>query len=138
MMRSEFEKIAGYEVSYEDYTKIIEPMYNAVELTKQEFVKTLNRKQFDVNYKKAQEKKALVRDLKELAEQMFAECGRCDTSETFSRLISKAQEYDIKFSPYGAKAEFERAKGYGYCTYVKAIVWYDRDWNQVERLELIA
>ena len=138
MMWGEFEKIAGYDVSYEDYVNIIEPMYNSTELSKQEFVKTLNRKQFDVNYKKAQEKKRLVRELKEIAQRMFDECGRCSTYETFSELLSKAQEYDTKFSPWGCKAELEKAKGYGCATYVKAIVWYDRDWNEVERLELVA
>ena len=139
MMWSEFEKIAGYEVSYEDYTNIIEPMYNATELSKQDFVKTLNRKQFDVNYKKIQEKKKLVQELKELAKQMFDECGRCTTYETFTELLAKAQEYDVKFSPWGAKAELEKAKKYGCETYVKAIVWYDKEtWNVVERLELVA
>lgn len=31
MMHHEFERIAGYEVSYEDYTNIIEPMYMATD-----------------------------------------------------------------------------------------------------------
>ena len=30
MMYEEFEKLAGYEVSYEDYVNVIEPMYTAV------------------------------------------------------------------------------------------------------------
>ena len=47
MMHHEFEQIAGYEVSYEDYTNIIEPMYLATNLSKQDFVKTLNRKAFE-------------------------------------------------------------------------------------------
>ena len=44
MMKHEFEKLAGYEVSYEDYTKIIEPMYMATDLSKAEFVKCIDRK----------------------------------------------------------------------------------------------
>ena len=48
MMHHEFETIAGYEVSYETYTNIIEPMYMATNLTKQEFVKLLNRKALEV------------------------------------------------------------------------------------------
>ena len=47
MMKQEFEKIAGYEVSTEDYNNTIEPMYMATSMNKQEFVKTLNRKQFE-------------------------------------------------------------------------------------------
>lgn len=48
MMKQEFEALAGYEVSFDDYTKIIEPMYMAVSLSKQEFVKVIDRKRFEV------------------------------------------------------------------------------------------
>ena len=48
MMKQEFERIAGYEVSAEDYYKVIEPMYMATNLSKQDFVKTINRKRFAV------------------------------------------------------------------------------------------
>ena len=48
MMKQEFEALAGYKVSVEDYNNIIEPMYSATNLTKQEFVKTINRKAFEV------------------------------------------------------------------------------------------
>ncbi len=48
MMHHEFEELAGYEVSYKTYTEIIEPMYMATKLSKQEFIKTLNRKAFEM------------------------------------------------------------------------------------------
>lgn len=48
MMKHEFEALAGYEVSREDYDNIIEPMYLATNLTKQEFVQTLNKKRFAI------------------------------------------------------------------------------------------
>lgn len=57
MTKFEFEKIAGYEVSNEDYNNIIEPMYYATDLNKQDFVKTLNRKAFEI---KAEPKKIIV------------------------------------------------------------------------------
>lgn len=38
MMKSEFEKLAGYEVSNSDYIEIIEPMYMATNLSKEEFI----------------------------------------------------------------------------------------------------
>ena len=44
MMKHEFEALAGYEVTTETYDNIIEPMYMATNLTKREFIKTLNRK----------------------------------------------------------------------------------------------
>jgi hypothetical protein len=43
-MKHEFEQIAGYKVSQETYSNIIEPMYLATNLSKQEFAKTLSRK----------------------------------------------------------------------------------------------
>ena len=48
MMKHELEALAGYEVSREDYDTIIEPMYLATNLTKQEFVQTLNKKRFAI------------------------------------------------------------------------------------------
>ena len=50
MMKHEFEAIAGYEVSWEDYNNIIEPMYLAIpeSISKQEFVKMVNRKRFEI------------------------------------------------------------------------------------------
>lgn len=57
MMKQEFEALAGYEVSAEDYNNIIEPMYMATDLSKQDFVKTINRKAFE---KKHEYKKIIV------------------------------------------------------------------------------
>jgi hypothetical protein len=50
MMKHEFEQIAGYEVSWEDYNTIIEPMYLAIpeNISKQDFVKMISRKRFEV------------------------------------------------------------------------------------------
>lgn len=50
MMKSEFEALAGYEVSNEDYNKIIEPMYMATDLSKADFIKTISRKRFEVKH----------------------------------------------------------------------------------------
>lgn len=61
MMWSEFEELAGYEVDYNTYTNIIEPMYNAVELSKQDFIKILNRKALEKKKEKVI-KKMLVRN----------------------------------------------------------------------------
>lgn len=72
MMKFEFEELAGYEVSNEDYNNIIEPMYMAVNLSKQEFVKVIDRKRFEVKHQKSQEQieleesiKAEIKELKE-------------------------------------------------------------------------
>ena len=47
MMKHEFEELAGYKVSSEDYDRIIEPMYMATNLSKQDFVKCIDRKRFE-------------------------------------------------------------------------------------------
>lgn len=44
MMKQEFERLAKTEVTEETYTKIIEPMYMAMELSKQDFISLLNLK----------------------------------------------------------------------------------------------
>lgn len=61
MLKQEFEKLAGYEVSVEDYEKIIEPMYYATDMSKKAFIKTLNRKRFEVK-RKPIEKAVFVSD----------------------------------------------------------------------------
>ena len=64
MMHKEFEEIAVIEVTAEDYNNIIEPMYNATNLSKQEFVKTLNLKFFKDRIPKPEKniKRMLVRN----------------------------------------------------------------------------
>ena len=63
MMKHEFEKLAGYEVTNETYDNIIEPMYMATNLSKSEFIKTLNRKALEYKpVRKPNPKKMLVRD----------------------------------------------------------------------------
>lgn len=44
MMKQEFEELAKINVTWETYSKIIEPMYIAADLPKQEFIKLLNLK----------------------------------------------------------------------------------------------
>lgn len=64
MMYEEFTKIAGYRVSYDDYKNIIEPMYNATNLSKYEFTKTLNRKYFDVDEKLKERERLILNTVK--------------------------------------------------------------------------
>ncbi len=59
MMKYEFETLAGYEVSTEDYNNIIEPMYMATNLSKEEFVKTVSKKRFAL-VRKPEEKAVFV------------------------------------------------------------------------------
>ena len=47
-MKEEFERLAKIEVSQETYSKVIEPMYLATDLSMQEFIKLLNVKAFAI------------------------------------------------------------------------------------------
>ena len=63
MMYSEVQELAGYEVEYKTYKEVIEPMYNAVTLNKQDFIKTLNRAALEKKKEKEKIiKKMLVRN----------------------------------------------------------------------------
>lgn len=63
MMKEEFERLAKIEVTHETYSKIIEPMYLATDLSKQEFVKLLNLKGLAMPKVKTKNiKKMLIRD----------------------------------------------------------------------------
>ena len=69
MMKHEFEALAGYEVSTEDYEKIIEPMYLATDLTKQEFVKTISKQRFALK-----PLKKIIKEMRECAESLKETC----------------------------------------------------------------
>lgn len=55
MMQVEFERIAGYEVYTEDYNNVIEPMYMATNLSKEDFAKVIDRNRFEVKKEKTEE-----------------------------------------------------------------------------------
>ena len=142
MMHHEFEQLAGYEVTFEDYANIIEPMYMATNLTKQEFIKCLDYKRFSIQYKKSQLKKNLIKQMKELAEIMKSYCGHRDTYNEYIELRTLAQQYIKEFGEYGTYTEWDR--GYEYkdrtgCSYIKAIVFYSSyDDKEVSRVQLVA
>lgn len=63
MLWKEFEDLAKIEVTFETYSKIIEPMYLAADLPKQDFIKLLNLKALAApKVKEKNIKKMCVRD----------------------------------------------------------------------------
>ena len=56
MLYQEFIDLCGYDVSYEDYTSVIEPMYMVVpdSVSKKDFISMLNKKHFEVKNKSPQ------------------------------------------------------------------------------------
>lgn len=100
MMWKEFEEIAGYEVSYDTYNNIVEPMYMAVpdSMTKQQFVKLLNRKAIE-----KRSVKAIVKEMKPLAESLKNTCDHYTDWDTKAKLdalideLNKNADADVRF-----------------------------------------
>ena len=97
MMKHEFEALAGYEVSYEDYTNIIEPMYMAISADKAEFVKMIDKKRFALK-----PLKTIVKEMKKCAESLKETCTHYTDYETKDRLEALAREYRDRV--YGTSA----------------------------------
>lgn len=88
MMHNEFEELAGYEVSYQDYTNIIEPMYMATNLSKEEFVKCIDKKRFALKPIHAIEK-----EMRKVAKQLEETCTQYTDYETRKHLDELVEEY---------------------------------------------
>lgn len=135
MMHHEFEQIAGYEVSYEDYANIIEPMYTATNLSKQEFVKVIDKKRFALPTKAEMKKQ-----MRKIAWKIFQECGLRDHIDEEKALYELAEKYAERF--YHGECIITR--DYAYCgtlqsrgcTFPEEVVifWKDTD---VERIALV-
>lgn len=144
MMKHEFEQLAGYEVTYEDYSKVIEPMYMAVNLSKQEFVKVIDRKRFDFRAKEKAEKKAMVKAMKEIAEERAQNCEHYSDWESENKLMDIAREYMDRFFPksLGYHGDIERLHWANLdtgCTYPADLVIYREirgEWYEEDRIQL--
>lgn len=127
MMKHEFEALAGYEVTNEDYDNVIEPMYMATNLSKQEFVKCIDRKRFALRTK-AQ----LVASMKKEAKHLLETCEHYTDFESRDRLYATAKEYIDRFwsgCNYIVRTEtvgtrFWNAPGRG-CSFPEALVVFD-------------
>ena len=141
-MKHEFEKLAGYEVTWEDYNNIIEPMYMATNLNKQDFVKTLNKQRFAVT---SQEK--YVGKLKMLARSLKDTCEHYTDTETLQEFTKTIFAYiDRMWGIYGYKdVNYTVEHGYTYehlgvcrgCCYPKRITFYStNNYKTLQVLEL--
>lgn len=142
MMYQEFMEIAGYEVSVEDYNNIIEPMYLALsDVTKQDFVKMIDKKRFALPTKKQ-----IVNQMKKLAKHLQETCEYYTDYEAKDNLEKLAKIYakrfynidwnnDIKsyiyFNDEHTNKEYKRG-----CTYPLELV-IGRNNRDYERLTLI-
>ena len=92
-MYEEFEKIAGYEVSFEDYNNIIEPMYMALpNVSKQDFVKMIDKKRFALPTKKQ-----MIDSMKKIAQHLHDTCERYTDYKAYDELEKIARDYAKRF-----------------------------------------
>ena len=94
MMWEEFENLAGYEVSFETYRDVIEPMYMALpnSVSKQQFVKMLDKKAFALPTKAE-----LVRKMKKIAQGIYEGCGQKSYTAEETELDAIAKAYAKRF-----------------------------------------
>lgn len=136
MMWKEFEEIAGYEVSYDTYTNIVEPMYMAIpdNMTKQQFVKLLNRKAIE-----KRSVKAIVKEMKPLAESLKNTCDHYTDRETKEKLdalideLNANADYDVRFTIY-TKTTLPDYRG---CSFPAYLVKYNQfTYEEYDRITL--
>lgn len=145
MMWKEFEELAGYEVSYETYSKVIEPMYMAIPETvsKAQFVKMLDKKAFALPTKKE-----MVKEMKKIAQFLFENCGISSYHEENEKLDKLAKSYAKRFFGIDwsndTKSFVFFTREYAYCgsrtergcTYPETLV-IGRGYHEYERIGLV-
>lgn len=131
MMKHEFEALAGYEVTWEDYNNIIEPMYMATpeNITKQDFVKMIDKKRFALKPLSKIEK-----EMKKIAEHLKDTCTHYTDYDAKDKLNDLAQELVDRI---GAKGYLvgEKEKDYSTCYYPIAVEIYGHTYKTVRRVE---
>lgn len=121
MMWHEFEELAGYEVSFDDYSNIIEPMYLAVPetVTKADFVKMIDKKRFALR-----PLKAILKEMKKDAESLKKSCTHFTDWETKEHLESLIDEYMSRRGFKGIAGYMIESKTIYSCCYPVRIVIY--------------
>ncbi len=122
MTHTEFMTLAGYEVSYTTYHDIIEPMYMATEVTKEEFVKMLNKKYFALR-----SEKQILKDMKACASRLKETCDHFIDWETKDKLDHLCEEMTERlgchaYLTYDEQTLFK-------CYYPKKLVFYYNDYR---------
>ena len=130
MMREEFEQIAGYEVTWQDYTEIIEPMYMALPegISKQDFVKMIDKKRFALKPLNKIEK-----EMKKIAEHLKETCNQFTDYDAIEKLRTLAQEYTDRI---GAKGFHINEQIRWTCYYPVSVDIYGNDYKTWRYIEL--
>lgn len=145
MMKHEFEELAGYEVSFEDYNNIIEPMYMAIpeHFTKADFVKMIDKKRFALPTRKE-----MVRSMKKIAQGIFENCGARSFWKEEEELDRVAKAYARRFFGINWSEDMTSyvytTKAYAYhgyrmergCSFPEALI-IGRGDHEFERIQLV-
>lgn len=126
MMWKEFEEIAGYEVSYDDYHDIIEPMYMAIpdSVSKTEFVKMINKKRFALKTKDQ-----IIKRMREIAKYLKETCDHFTDYGAKEELEKLRSEYEKRFTSGFAMIITETTlPDYRGCSYPSEL-YIQSDWN---------
>ena len=136
MMKVEFEKLAGYEVSNEDYNNIIEPMYMATDLSKEEFVKCIDKKRFALKTKKQ-----YTADMKKIAKHLKSTCDNYTDYDAIEKLNRLAEEYKERLFAYGfiinSRYTLEHLGECRGCSYPADIEFYNDRYHTIEKIQLV-
>ena len=123
MMKHEFEALAGYEVSLDDYNNIIEPMYMATNLNKADFVKCIDKKRFALK-----SQKQIINLIKKEARHLAETCEHYTDYESKERIDDLLHELEKRFG-----GEWFTCNGYTIpelqrgCTYPNRLIQYIGD-----------
>ena len=131
MMQYEFERIAGYHVTTEDYDNIIEPMYMAIpeSISKQDFIKMLDRKRFSLDYRK----KKLQKEMQELAQHLKETCTHFTDWEAKDKLAELSEEYQ---KLVGGKGYHIAEECIWTCYYPVKVQIYSKDYITIATVQL--
>ncbi|MDE7157594.1 MAG: hypothetical protein K2O02_06545 [Lachnospiraceae bacterium] len=137
MMKHEFEALAGYEVSVSDYDNIIEPMYMATELSKEEFVKVICKERFALK-----SREEIIQEMKELAEHLKKNCEHFTDFEAKEKLEALAEEYKERFGPYkgsfllNSRYTLEHLGECRGCSYPAELEIYNSKYHTTEKIKI--
>lgn len=136
MMKVEFENLAGYEVSNDYYNNIIEPMYMATNLSKEEFVKVIDKKRFSLKTKKQ-----YIAEMKKIAKHLRDTCEHYTDYKAINKLNALAEEYKERLFAYGflinSKYTLEHLVECRGCSYPAKIEYYNSQYHTIETIELL-
>lgn len=136
MMKSEFEKLAGYEVSNDNYNNIIEPMYMSVNLSKEEFIEVINKECFALKTKKQ-----YIAEMKKIAKHLKDTCDHYTDYEAINKLNAIAEEYKERLFAQGflinSKYTMEHLGECRGCSYPASIDFYNSAYHTIDSIDLI-